>query len=94
MLPKPIRNTDFLRCALLNRAPPRSTATHHGLIVVLAHGDGVLGGHHVPQPVTAQDDVTVFMGVEGQNTGVWLRGHYKLSAVEVIAPQVAYRDRR
>lgn len=79
---------------LLNSTLTFSITTHHGLIVVLAHGDGVLGGHHVPQPVTAQDDVTVFMGVEGQNTGVWLRGHYKLSAVEVIAPQVAYRDRR
>lgn len=69
-------------------AKEKQVSTHHCLVVVLTHGDGLLRWHHVPQTIAAQDDVAVFSWVKGHHTGVWLRGHHKLPAVEVIAPQI------
>lgn len=63
-------------------------ATHHRLIIVLTHGDSLLRRHHVPQTITAQDDVAVFSGVKGHHTSVWLWRNHKLPTVEVIAPQI------
>lgn len=59
------------------------------LIIVLAHGDGLLRWDHVPQTIASQDDVAVLYGVEGYYTCVWLGRNYKLSAVEVIAPKIS-----
>lgn len=66
----------------------RGRAYHH-FVVAVAHVDGVLGWHHVPQSVAAQDDVAVALGVEGHHCGVGLGRNYKLAAVKVVAPQIA-----
>lgn len=63
--------------------------TYHCLIIVLAHGDGLLRWHHVPQTIAAQDDVAVFFGVEDYYASVWLGRNYKLPTVEVIAPKIS-----
>lgn len=63
--------------------------TYHCLIIALAHGDGLLRWHHVPQTIASQDDVAVFFGVEGYYTSVWLGRNYKLPTVEVIAPKIS-----
>lgn len=69
----------------------RPPAAYHHFVVGVAHVDGVLGRHHVPQPVAAQDDVAVALGVEGHHGGVGLGRNHKLAAVEVVAPQIALR---
>lgn len=65
------------------------SSTDHRLVVVLAHGDRLLGRHHVPQTIASQHDVAVFFGVEGHHASVWLGRNYELPAVEVIAPKIS-----
>lgn len=62
--------------------------THDRLIVVLTHGDRLLRWHHVPQAIAAQDDVAVFCGVQSDHAGVWLWRNHKLTAIEVVTPQI------
>lgn len=57
--------------------------------MAVAHVNRVLGWHHVPQPIAAQDDVAVALGVKGHHRGVGLGRNYKLTTVEVVAPQIA-----
>ena len=71
------------------RCVRRREHTHHHLVVAVAHVDGVLGGHHVPQAVAAQDDVAVARGVKGHHGRVGLGGDHELPAVEVVAPEVS-----
>lgn len=56
--------------------------------MALQHSDGFLRGHHVPQAVTAHNDIAVPPEVQRHYTGVWLWTHNKLATVEVITPQV------
>lgn len=65
------------------------SSTHHCLVIVLTHGDGLLRGHHVPQTIAPQDDVTVFLGVESYHASVRFRRNHELPAVEVIAPKIS-----
>lgn len=58
------------------------------LLVILAHGDGILRWDHVPQSVTAKDNVLVLLGIDGVHTSVRFRGHDKFTTVEVVAPQI------
>jgi len=61
---------------------------YHRLIVVLAHGDGILWRHHVPEAIAAQNDIAMLLRVQGHHTCVWLRRHHKFTAVEVVTPEV------
>ena len=61
--------------------------------MAVAHVDRVLGGHHVPQPVAAQDDVAVAGGVKGHHGRVGVGGDHKLPTVEVVAPEVSLTTR-
>lgn len=63
-------------------------ASYHHLVVAVAHVHSILGWHHIPQSIAAQDDVAVAFGVEGHHRGVRLRGNHKLPAVEVVTPQI------
>lgn len=65
-----------------------SSRAYHHFVVAIAHVDGILGWHHVPQPVAAQDDVAVALGVKGHHGGVGLGRDHKLTTVEVVAPQI------
>lgn len=60
--------------------------------MILAHGDGILRGDHVPEPITAQDDVLVLLGVDGVHAGVGLGGHHELPTVEVVAPEIPWQS--
>lgn len=66
----------------------KTSLTHDCLVVVPTHWDRLLRWHHVPETITAQDNVAVFSGVNGHHAGVWLRRNHKLPTVEVIAPQI------
>lgn len=68
-------------------------ASYHHFVVTVAHIDSILGRHHIPQSIAAQDDVTVAFGVERHHRGVRLRGNHKLPAVEVVTPQIALKQR-
>lgn len=47
--------------------------TYHHLVVAITHINSILGRHHVPQSIAAEDDVAMALGVEGHHGGIGLR---------------------
>lgn len=68
-----------------------TNCAHHEvffLLMILAHGDSILRRDHVPQSITAKDNVFVLLGVNCVHTSVRFRRHNKFTTVEVVAPQI------
>lgn len=69
-----------------------SSITYHHFVMAITHVDGIFGRHHVPQSVTAKDDVVMPLGVKFHHGGIRLRRNYKLPAIEIITPQITCKQ--
>lgn len=58
--------------------------------MAITHINSILRRHHIPQSITAKDDVAMSFGIEGHHHGIRLWRNHKLTTVEVITPQIAW----
>lgn len=60
--------------------------------MAITHIDSILGWHHIPQSITAQDDVAMPFGVKGHHSGIRLWRNHKLPTVEIVAPEITFQE--
>lgn len=62
--------------------------------MAVTHVNGILGWHHIPQSITAENDVTMPFGIKSHHSSVRFWRNHKLSAVEIIAPEITCPPQR
>lgn len=75
-------------------AKNNNNTTHHHLVVAITHIDCILWWHHIPQSITAEDDVAMSFGVKGYHCCIRFWWYHKLPTVEIVAPEITFQQTR